>query len=280
MKDEKTSLDNFNNRNFLKLVAKVALPIAAQSLIASSLNLIDNLMVGNLGELSLNAVGVSVQVFMIYWMFIFGFTSGAATFISQFYGVKDFHNIRLVFTDGEELSEEGVSSQGAYALAQLFKKLSIVDDDIFVFDSIGRGTIPVICESSFPSRLPEAFLKKYQALESRAIRILKAATGKWFKLPAGFSDNAGFLANGIPAVAITMLPSTEIELYSQKLLETKVTNYDIIRNSEEIKPFFPKTWKMFHTQDDNIENLDDRAFPIMEKILDNLRLLKAVAERK
>ena len=193
---------------------------------------------------------------------------------------KDFHNIRLVFTDGEELSEEGVSSQGAYALAQLFKKLSIVDDDIFVFDSIGRGTIPVICESSFPSRLPEAFLKKYQALESRAVRILKAATGKWFKLPAGFSDNAGFLANGIPAVAITMLPSSEIELYSQKLLETKVTNYDIIRNSEEIKPFFPKTWKMFHTQDDNIENLDDRAFPIMEKILDNLRLLKAVAERK
>ena len=77
-----------------------------------------------------------------------------------------------------------------------------------------------------------------------------------------------------------MRPSAEIELYSQKLLETKVINYDIIRNSEEIRPFLPKTWKMFHTQDDNIENLDDRAFSIMEKILDNLRLLKSVAERK
>ena len=51
---------------------------------------------------------------------------------------KDFHNIRLLFTDGEELSEEGVSSQGAYSLAQLFKKLSITDDDNFVFDSSGR----------------------------------------------------------------------------------------------------------------------------------------------
>ena len=194
--------------------------------------------------------------------------------------VQDFHNIRLVFTDGEELYEQGISSQGAYSLAQLFKKLSIVDDDIFVFDSIGRGTIPVICESNFPELVSPAFIKKYEALENKAVRILKSAGGKWFKRPAGFSDNAGFLANGIPAVAITMLPSSEIELYNRKLMETKNSNFDIIRNSEELQPFIPETWKMFHTLEDNIENLDERSFLVMEKILDNLRVLKSVAERK
>ncbi len=70
------------------------MPIAIQSLIASSLSLIDNLMVGSLGELELNAVGVSVQIFFIHWMLLFGFTSGSATFISQFYGVKDLKNIK------------------------------------------------------------------------------------------------------------------------------------------------------------------------------------------
>ena len=79
---------------FLKTVATVAAPIALQSLIGSSLNLVDNLMIGHLGELSLNAVGVSIQIFFVYWMFVFGFASGAATFISQFYGVRDFRNIR------------------------------------------------------------------------------------------------------------------------------------------------------------------------------------------
>lgn len=51
-------------------------------------------------------------------------------------------NIRMFFTDGEELGEGGVSGQGAFALAELFKKLGITNDDVYVFDSIGRGTTP------------------------------------------------------------------------------------------------------------------------------------------
>lgn len=78
----------------LKKVGVVAGPIAIQSLIASSLNLVDNLMVGGLGELALNAVGVSVQIYFVYWMLIFGFCSGGATFMSQFFGVKDYASIR------------------------------------------------------------------------------------------------------------------------------------------------------------------------------------------
>lgn len=88
------NLNTIKNGELLKLLGRVALPIALQSLIGSSLSLIDNLMVGSLGELELNAVGVSVQIFFIFWMMIYGFTGGAATFISQFYGVKDIKNIK------------------------------------------------------------------------------------------------------------------------------------------------------------------------------------------
>ena len=78
----------------MKRVGLIAGPIALQSLIASSLNLIDNLMIGGLGELALNAVGVSLQIFFVFWMLIFGFTSGNATFMAQFYGTRDYVNIR------------------------------------------------------------------------------------------------------------------------------------------------------------------------------------------
>ena len=88
------TLNTTNNKRMLMRVATIAGPIALQSLIASSLNLVDNLMIGGLGELPLNAVGVSVQVFFVYWMIVFGFSSGASTFVSQFYGTKDFANIR------------------------------------------------------------------------------------------------------------------------------------------------------------------------------------------
>lgn len=88
------NLNDIKNKELLCMLAKVALPIALQSLIGSSLSFIDNLMVGSLGELELNAVGVSVQIFFIHWMLLYGFAGGAATFISQFYGVRDFRNIR------------------------------------------------------------------------------------------------------------------------------------------------------------------------------------------
>lgn len=93
MKKEAT-LNTINNKLLLKTMAAVALPIALQSLIGSSLNLVDNLMVGSLGEAELNAVGVSVQFYFVHWMLLYGFTSGTATFMAQYFGVKDFHNIR------------------------------------------------------------------------------------------------------------------------------------------------------------------------------------------
>ena len=88
------NLNTINNRTMMKKVGLIAGPIALQSLIASSLNLIDNLMIGGLGELALNAVGVSLQIFFIFWMLVFGFSSGNATFMAQFFGNEDFVNIR------------------------------------------------------------------------------------------------------------------------------------------------------------------------------------------
>ncbi|MCB6994220.1 MATE family efflux transporter [bacterium 210820-DFI.6.37] len=92
IKEERLDLNN--NRALLRTLAVVALPIALQSLIASSLSLIDNLMVGSLGEAELNAVGVSVQIYFIHWMMLYGFTSGSATFMAQYFGAGDFSNIR------------------------------------------------------------------------------------------------------------------------------------------------------------------------------------------
>ena len=63
--------------------------------------------------------------------------NSAAVYMLMLWAVKlskqnDFHNIRLIFTDGEESCSEGITSQGAFAIAGLFKKLSI-NDDVFVF---------------------------------------------------------------------------------------------------------------------------------------------------
>lgn len=169
---------------------------------------------------------------------------------------KTFHNIRLVFTDGEEMGDGGVAEQGAYELALLFKKLGIEKGDVFVFDSMGRGTVPVICDTKLPEKISRKFLQQYESLQNRAASVLtRVVKNKWFTFPSGFSDNAGFIVNGIPAVALTMLPESEVE--------------EVLYNPQKV----PLTWQMFHTREDNLENLTPESYEVFAKILDEMMML-------
>jgi len=87
---------SLNEEKFSKKLLRVALPISGQSLIAASLNLVDTIMVGRLGESSVAAVGFSGQFTFVFWMVLFGFTGGTITYMAQFFGKGDFVNIRRV----------------------------------------------------------------------------------------------------------------------------------------------------------------------------------------
>lgn len=80
--------------HLIRDLRRVAVPIALQSMIAASLQLVDSLMVGSLGETELTAVGVAIQMYFIYWMVVFGFSSGCSTFMTQFWGARDVDQIR------------------------------------------------------------------------------------------------------------------------------------------------------------------------------------------
>ena len=168
------------------------------------------------------------------------------------------HNIRMIFSDGEENGENGVASQGAFGLAKLFKRLGITKDDVYAFDCMGRGNIPILTESVIPKKAPGNFVKDFLELENRAEKIIKSASNnRWLKLPCNYSDNAGFIANGIPAVAFTMLPSEEADAF--------------LRFGKK-----PDTWRRLHTMEDNFESLDENAFEITGRILDSLADLRTL----
>lgn len=84
------------DKAFYKRLFIVAVPIALRGIITSSLTLLDNLMVNQLGELELAAIGLATQGFSLQWLVIFGFCSGCATFYTQFWGVHDVKNIKKV----------------------------------------------------------------------------------------------------------------------------------------------------------------------------------------
>lgn len=88
----------FRDRSYWKNLLAIGLPIALQNLIASSLNLVDNLMVGQLGEQALGGLALANQISFLVILFTFGVSSGAAVFASQYWGAKNLKALR--FTQG------------------------------------------------------------------------------------------------------------------------------------------------------------------------------------
>lgn len=84
------------NRDFYKTMISIAIPIAFQNLIFSSLNMVDTVMIGKLGKTNIAAVALANQIFFIYSLILFGINSGSSIFTAQFWGKKDVKNIRKI----------------------------------------------------------------------------------------------------------------------------------------------------------------------------------------
>ena len=87
----------FGDLGFWRIALKLAFPVAMQNLLTSSFILVDTIMVGQLGDLSLSAVGMAGQFGWFLNMITFGMCSGAAVFISQYWGAKDTAGIRRTY---------------------------------------------------------------------------------------------------------------------------------------------------------------------------------------
>ena len=96
------------------------------------------------------------------------------------------------------------------------------------------------------------------------------------------SDNAGFIAAGLFAQVITVLPRKEAETLLHCLPKEKLTGQNktamgeltdmVIKNKKppQGSPFekiIPFTWQLMHTADDKIETLNSEAFTLTEKYL-------------
>ena len=94
------SLSYKKNKEFYKLLFTISIPIVIQNLISSSLNLVDNVMIGQLGETFIAATGLANQIFFIMTLILFGGNSGISIYIAQFWGKKETDKIKSVLSIG------------------------------------------------------------------------------------------------------------------------------------------------------------------------------------
>ncbi|MDW7657483.1 MAG: MATE family efflux transporter [Bacillota bacterium] len=105
------------DRTFYRSLIAIAAPVALQNLIASSLNMVDTIMIGQLGESQIASVGLANQVTFLLHLFLFGISSGSAIFTAQYWGSRDIANIKRILGLG---LLSGIAIAGIFATVGLF----------------------------------------------------------------------------------------------------------------------------------------------------------------
>lgn len=110
-------------REFYTKLLKIALPITLQSLIVSSLNMFDTVMVGTLGEEAVAAVGIANQFFFLLNLILLGVSGGCSIYISQFWGKRDNKNIKKIV---------GIGTITASILGIIFTLMALIFPEFIV----------------------------------------------------------------------------------------------------------------------------------------------------
>lgn len=82
------------DRAFYKHVLAVVLPIIVQNTLTNVVNLLDNVMVGQVGTLPMSGVAIVSQLIFVFNLAVWGSTSGAGIYGAQFFGRNDMDGVR------------------------------------------------------------------------------------------------------------------------------------------------------------------------------------------
>ncbi|MBM3179273.1 MAG: MATE family efflux transporter [Chloroflexi bacterium] len=207
-------LSFLRDRAFLREMLTIALPISLQQLINASLNMIDVIMVGQLGESSIAALGLSNQVFFVFILLVFGTTSGMAIFAAQFWGKQELDPIRKVL---------GMSILATSIIALIFTLAATLmphvvlgfytnDPDVIEIGSrylriVGFSYIPVALATSYIATLRSIQLIKIAVIATISALIFKTILGYMLIFGIGF-----FPALGVEGAAIGTASGWILEL--------------------------------------------------------------------
>jgi len=198
------SLSFFRDKDFFRAMLALAVPVAFQQLITAGLNMMDVLMVGQLGETAVAALGLANQIFFLLILFLFGVTSGMSIFTAQFWGkgeTKQIHHV-LGICLVVSISVGLLFSLAATLIPETLMKFYTEDPEVIKLGSdylriVGLSYVMTAISVSYISILRSITMVKLTVVVSVLALILKTSIA--YVLIFGIG---GFPALGVRGAAI------------------------------------------------------------------------------
>jgi hypothetical protein len=169
-------------------------------------------------------------------------------------------------------------------LAEGFKTIGFGQAEFYIFDACGRGDTIIIStavDELLGAEIEEGSLRAKKSARELRLKVLEAGRStcadRLLLAPTPFSDDVGFLAAGLTAQTITVLPAEEAAALAGTLRSKPELAATLVssearrgqgsgqkRRSDAI--WMPRTWKLLHSSRDDASSLTPSVFPLVERL--------------
>ena len=241
------------DKEFVKSALVIAIPLMVQQLIVSSVNLIDNLMVGQLGDVALSSVSNANRFYMIVLFGIQGMIAACTIYLSQYNGADDVKHMKETFRFS--IVSSYIMCAFFFMIAFLFPS-QIISFFIHNDEVIATGTayLRIACFTYIPVVLSLCISASLRALgETRIplyVSIVSVLTNTFLNYCLIFG-NFGFKAYGVKGAALATLCARILEM---------IIYLVVIKRSD--MPFKTRIRDIFDFSGDLAKHITIRAIPL------------------
>lgn len=254
----------FGNAEFYKKVLIVAIPLLIQQMVTSFVNMLDNIMVGQMGTLAMSGVSIASQLITIFNLAVFGSVAACSIFGAQYFGKKDMQGMqyclrfKLVVEIAISIISIIVFLIFSKSLIQLYlnsSNNSIQDvKDTFLY---AQQYLWIMLLSFIPFSLTQSITTTFSETGKTKLTMISSVTAVLVNLIGNFIlifGNFGFPTLGANGAAIATVFSRFVEL--------GVAIYFTQRYKKEF-PFFHHLFKDFRIPMNLVKQITIKGTPLV-----------------
>jgi len=242
-------LENLTRKNYLKVLLSLALPVSLQVLFQSSLGIIDQIMVGSLGETVISGIGLGGKIPTVFFFTSGAVTVGASILMSQFYGRRSGDDVARTFSLFTKWGAvvTTVFFLGAFAFAEPLMRIYTEDEAV---RAIGAGYLRIVSIGFFPGIFSGMIGSLFRSLGKVKVPTYAAFAGvllntflNWVLIFGKFGLPAmGATGAAIATTATRFLELSVLVAFFVSIRRTPATAFDFRLGAA--KPFRLNAWKI------------------------------------